>query len=134
MDSSYFHSSLFTVQVERGSSIRHYSEQLSKFFQTSPLPVFISRHFSFCFRLQAFQYIPYNISIITILKCRHTRTCARAPLNRKFKIFFMLYYQDLELQANISEDRPAFTIHIRHSLSTARKSSSLPFASFCSCL
>lgn len=44
----------------------------------------------------------------------------------------MKHYWDLELQANISEDRPAFRILIRHSSSKARISTSNVFAAFSS--
>lgn len=67
---------------------------------------------------------------------QHTHTCTRAytclPLNRRLKILFMKHYWDLELQANISEDRPAFRILIRYSSSKSRKSASIVFVAFSS--
>lgn len=62
----------------------------------------------------------------------HAHAHMNLPLNRRLKISFIKHYWDLELPANISEDRLPFRILIRHSSSKARKSASLVFAAFSS--
>lgn len=62
----------------------------------------------------------------------HTHAHIHLVLNKRLEILLMKHYWDLELPANISEDRPDFRILIRHSSSKAGKSASVVFVVFSS--